>query len=185
MREAGSLGDVCGDVAGLAEDAKVGLGLGAIVEAEDGNDRTDEFGGKGDAAFADAVADAFEHLMDEGDAEGFLHGGYGAAEFDGAAFGAGSVGCDGEAVLFGESADQLNCGGVGAVALAILSVSEALFANSIGGFERGFATDDDGDGDLCPGWRGLFSGGGNEGSFGASWQDGAGRNPQGDGFFRR
>ncbi len=110
LGEAAALGYFCGDVAGFAEDAKVGLGLGAVVEAEDGFDGTDEFGGQGDAAFADAVGDAFDDLVDEGDAEGLLHGGDGAAELDGAAFGAGSIGRDGEAVLFGEGADELDGG---------------------------------------------------------------------------
>ena len=76
----------------LAGDAKVGLGLGTVVEAEDGVDRADELGGQGDAAFADAVGRALVGLVDEGDAEGLLHGGDGAGELDGAAFGAGSVG---------------------------------------------------------------------------------------------
>ena len=57
--EAAALGYVCAEVSGFAEDAKVGLGLGAVVEAEDGLDGTDEFGGQGDAAFADAVGGAF------------------------------------------------------------------------------------------------------------------------------
>ena len=94
----------------------MGLGLGAVVEAEDGFDGTDEFGGQSDAAFADAVGGTFMRLVDEGDAEGFLHGGDGADEFDGAAFGAGSVGRDCEAVLFGEGADELDGFGIGAVA---------------------------------------------------------------------
>ncbi len=135
MGEASGLGYVCGEVAGFAEDAKVGLGLWAVVEAEDGFDGADEFGGKGDAAFADAVGGAVDGLVDEGDAEGLLHGGDGAGEFDGAAFGAGGVGRDGEAVLFGEGADELDGCGVGAVALAILRVGEAFFAGAVGGFE--------------------------------------------------
>ena len=114
----------------------MGLGLRAVVEAEDGLDGTDEFGGQGDAAFADAVGGAVVDLVDEGDAEGFLHGGDGADEFDGAAFRAGGVGRDGEAVLFGEGADELDGFGIGAVALAILGVGETFFAGAVGGFER-------------------------------------------------
>jgi hypothetical protein len=45
MSEAACLGDVCADVSGLAEDAKVGLGLGTVVEAKDSLDRTDELRG--------------------------------------------------------------------------------------------------------------------------------------------
>src|SRR5579862_9732298 len=97
MGEALGLSYVRGEVAGFAEDAKVGLCLGTVVEAEDGFDGADEFGGKSDAAFADTIGDTFEDLVDEGDAEGLLHGGYGAAEFDRAAFRTGSIGSDGEA----------------------------------------------------------------------------------------
>ena len=86
--------------------------------------------------------------MDEGDAEGLLHGGDGADELDGAAFGAGSVGRDCEAVLFGEGADELDGFGVGSVALAILGVGEAFFAGAVGGLERSLAPDDDRDGDF-------------------------------------
>jgi hypothetical protein len=42
--------------------------------------------------------------VDEGNAEGLLHGGDGAAEFEGAAFWTGRIGRDGEAVLFGKGA---------------------------------------------------------------------------------
>ena len=109
---------VCGDgVAGEAEDAKVGLCLGAIVEAENGFDGTDECGGQGDAAFPDAIGGAVDGLMDEGDAEGLLHGGDGSGELDGAVFGGGGAGRDGEAVFFGEGEDEFDGGGVGGVAL--------------------------------------------------------------------
>ena len=126
----------------------MGLGLRAVVEAEDGFDGADEFSGKGDAAFANAVGDSVLGLVDEGDAEGLLHGGDGADEFDGAAFGAGGVGRDGEAVLFGEGADEFDRVGVCAVVLAVLGVGEAIFAGAVGSFERGLASDDDGDGDF-------------------------------------
>ena len=79
-------------VALLAEDAKVGLGLRTVVEAEDGFDVADELVGEIDAAFANAVGDAVEGLMDEGDAEGLLHGGNSAGELDGAVLGLGRVG---------------------------------------------------------------------------------------------
>ena len=39
----------------LAGDAKVGAGLGTVVEAENGFDVTDELGGEIDAAFAHAI----------------------------------------------------------------------------------------------------------------------------------
>src|ERR1700677_333944 len=99
MDEASALGCLCTDVAGFAEDAKVGLRLRAIVEAEDSFDGTDELGGKGDAAFADAVGCAFVGLVEEGDAEGLLHGGDGAGEFDGSTLRAGSVRRYGETEL--------------------------------------------------------------------------------------
>jgi len=54
---------------------------------------------KVDAAFADAVGGALVGLVNEGDAEGLLHGGDGAGEFDSAALGAWGVGRDGEAEL--------------------------------------------------------------------------------------
>ncbi len=130
--------------------------------------------GESDASFADAIGGAFLGLVDEGDAEGLLHGGDGAAEFDGAAFGAGGVGRDGEAVLFGEGADEFDCGGVGTVALTVLCVSETLFAGAVVGLERGLAFDDDRDSDLCAGRCGLFACGLDEGGFFAAGQDGAG-----------
>ena len=43
MGEASGLRDSALTVAGFAEDAKVGVGLGAVVEAEDGFDGADEF----------------------------------------------------------------------------------------------------------------------------------------------
>ena len=94
-------------------------------------------------------------------------------ELDGAALGAGSVGRDGEAELFGEGVDELEGGGVGAVALAILGVGEALFAGAVGGFEGFLAPDDDGDGDFGAGGCWLFAGGLDEGSFFAARQNGA------------
>jgi hypothetical protein len=95
-------------------------------------------------------------LVDEGDAEGLLHGGDGADEFDGAALGAGGVWRDGEAVLFGEGAYELDGVGIGPVLLTVLRVGEALFACAVGDFERVLAADDDGDGDLRAGWGGFF-----------------------------
>ena len=105
-------------------------------------------------------------FVDEGDAEGLLHGGDGAGELDGAALGAWGVGGDGEAELFGEGADQLYGGGVGAMIFSVFGVGEALLAEAVGGLERGF----------CGGRRprrlilvprgcGLFAGGLNKGSF--------------------
>ena len=141
MSETSALGYVGGDVAGFAEDAKVGLGLRTVVEAEDGFDGADEFGGKSDAAFANTVDVAVEGFVDEGDAEGLLHGGDGSGELDGAAFGARGVRRDGEAVLFGEGTNELDGYRIGSVARAILRVSEAVFAGAVGGLEWGFASE--------------------------------------------
>ena len=147
LGEASGLGCLCGEVASFACDAKVRLRLGAVVEAEYGFDGADEFGGKSDAAFADAIGGAVVRLVDEGDAEGLLHGGDGAGELDGAAFGARGIGRDGEAELFCEGADELDGIGVGTVVLPVLRVREPLFAGSICGLQWSFALDDDGYGE--------------------------------------
>jgi hypothetical protein len=88
--------------------------------------------------------------------------------------GPGSVWRDSEAELLGEGADELDGGGVGTVALTVLGVGETLFAGAIGGLERGFALDDDGDGDFRAGGCGLLAVGLDEASFFAARQNGAG-----------
>ena len=46
LGKACALGCLCADVAGFAEDTKVGLGLRTVVEAEDSFDGTDEAAGR-------------------------------------------------------------------------------------------------------------------------------------------
>ena len=111
LGEASALRCASREVVLLAEDAKVGPGLWTVVEAEDGFDVADELGGEIDAAFADAIGDAVEGLMTEGDAECLLHVGDGAGELDGAALGARGVGFDPEAEFLGEVADELRIRG--------------------------------------------------------------------------
>ncbi len=151
----------------------MGLGLWPVVETEDRLYGADEFGGQGDAAFADAVGCAFVGLVDEGDAEGLLHIGDGADEFDGAAFRAGRIGRDGEAVLFGEGADEFDGFGICSVTLAVLGVGETFLAGAVGGFEGSLASDDDRDSDFGAGWRGFFADRLDEGSLFAAGQNGA------------
>ena len=76
--------------------------------------------------------------------KGLLHISDGADELDGAAFRAGSIERDPEAVLFREGTDELDCGRVCAVPLTVLGVSKTLFAGPISDFEWGVAFDESG-----------------------------------------
>ena len=70
--------------------------------------------------------------------------------------GPGVSGCDCEAVLLGEGADELDGGGVGAVRLAVLGAGETLFAEATGGLERLPAFDEDRDGEALAERHGLL-----------------------------
>jgi hypothetical protein len=142
MREASALGYVRADVAGFAEDAKVGLGLWTVVKTENGNDRTDEVAGQCNAAFTDSIGCAFMSLLNESHSERLLHGSDGTGEFDGASLRTRGVGLHCEAVLFGECSNEFDCLWIRAVTLTILSVRETGWAYAAGNLERGLATDD-------------------------------------------
>jgi hypothetical protein len=120
--------------------------------------------------------------MNELDAEGFLHGVDGAGEFDHAAFGTGSVSCDGETELSGEGVDEFDGGGVCGVETTILSPGEALFTETVGGSEGIFAFDDDGYGEAGGGGCGSFVSRLGEARLLASGQDDAGRCGEGSDF---
>ena len=140
-----------------AGDAKVGLGLGPVVETEHGFDVALELGGQVDAALAHAVQGAVDRLLVERDGKGLLHLRDGAAEVQDAVAGLRVAVGDGEAELRGEGAHQLDGGGVGSVLLPVGGAREPEAAE-IGGGQRFFALDDDRDGDLAA-WRGWFGGG--------------------------
>jgi hypothetical protein len=119
--------------------------LRAIVESEDSFHGADELRRKRDIAFADPVGNAFDGLMDEGDAEGLLHRRGGSGEFDGSAFGVGGVGCDGQTELAGEGVDKFDGGWVGAVVFLVLRAGKTFFSEAVSGLEGLPTPNDDGD----------------------------------------
>ena len=117
---------------GAVDDAEVWFGLRAIIEAEDGLDRTDQLGGQTDAALADAIDTAFESFLRQGDGKGLLHRSNRPAELDGAPLRLGCVFLDGEPELLGKGAHQLDGGRIRGVLLAILGAGEPVFSQALG-----------------------------------------------------
>ncbi len=153
-------GGSCASEGYRSGDAEVGVGLGSIVEAEDGFNEAFERGGDHDGAFADAVDSFAVRLLGEGNAEGLLDLCTGAGELKGAGVELGGRGLDGEAELLGEAANGFDGDGIGAELRAELRTGDAGRAEIVR-VDGLLAADEDGDGEwaaaaaLCGGGGAL------------------------------
>jgi hypothetical protein len=129
----------------FTRDAKVGLGLGTVVETEDGDYIIDKFVWQRDASFANPIRGAIDRLLHQRDAKGSLHVRDRAGEFDGAAAGRWRPRLHCERELLGESPDGLDGSGIGRVAGAELRSREPLLAGGVVRLERLFPPHNDRD----------------------------------------